>query len=126
MFNDVKPMDITEAPSDYRYIKQLRIAQGIANQLSEEMPALTPEQTAALTTLVLISDYHQDYVPQADLYSMGKAVMSYEPKIAKGFAKTVSPIEEVYSFAISRLIKLPYVFRHDSETNQYYLQETSY
>ena len=119
-------MDITEAPKTYRYIKQLRTAQSVADQLKEQIPALTPEQIAALITLVLVSDYHQDYVPQADLYSMGKAIIDYEPKVIKGFAKTISPIENAYEFATSKLVKMPYTFSYDSETNQYYLIEHEY
>ena len=122
-------MDITEAPSNYHHMKQLRTAQCIANMLAEQLPDLTPEQIAALTTTVLIGDWHDDgYVSQADLYSMGKAVMSYESaKAVKGFAKpAVSPIEAVYAFATSPLVRMPYTFHHDSETNQYYLKEASY
>ena len=116
-------MDITEAPETYRYIKQLKIAQCLADQFSEAMPDLTPEKIAALVTLVLASDYHGDYLPNEDMYLAGKAVMDYEPK---GFAKSVSPIEAVYSFVTCQLVKLPYVFKWDGTTEQYYLSEQEY
>lgn len=100
---------IKEAPADFKYLKQLKQAQSIANRFEREVVALLPEQIAALTTIVLISDYHGDYVDADYSYRLGKAVIDHKPN-SKGFAK--NPIDEVYALATSALIRMPYTFQN--------------
>lgn len=94
-----------------------QLMQNIASKFELSLPKATKQQIAAIITLLLIDDYHREYVPKHDLLQMLLAVIGNEP--SKGFAK--SPIERVYEFATSNLIRMPYICLYDEESASYIL-----